>query len=224
MFSKMLRATLVAIALAAAIQQPGPAPKDPPCRPRAGCSRPKCRPGNPPPGPEAHLRPFSGNLRRSTKRFGRRRPAPGGEERGRAGRHLTETRRRAGQTQTLPIPPGPANTAPCSPAGRAKALEAQTYNPSPDLRGKPHRPGPRSKTEGNIIKGNKKARIHGRSGGGPLRAVSSPCLCGPAPRAGQFLLPPPRPLLQQGNPAAQFRQLAPPGSPPIPAVRGLHHR
>ena len=75
-----------------------------------------------------------------------RRPAPGGEERGRAGLHLTETRRRAGQTQTLHIPPRPANTAPCSAAGRAKAVEAQTHNPSPDLRGKPHRPGPRRKT------------------------------------------------------------------------------
>ena len=198
-------------------------------------------PSNPPdPGPEpivpAQARPFPAQMSIGHPKYPEalkspissksspRRPAPGGEERGRAGRHLTETRRRAGQTQTLPIPPGPANTAPCSPAGRAKALEAQTYNPSPDLRGKSHRPGPRRKTEGNIIKGNKKARIHGRSGGGPLRAVSSPCLCSPAPRAGQFLLPPPRLLLQQANPAAQFRQLAPPGSPPIPAVRGLHHR
>ena len=54
--------------------------------------------------------------------------------------------------------------------------------------------------------------------------MSSPCLRGPAPRAGQFLLPLPRLLIQQGNPAAQFRQLTPPGSPPIPAVRGLHRR
>ena len=51
-----------------------------------------------------------------------------------------------------------------------------------------------------------------------------PVCCDPAPRAGQFLLPPPRLLIQQGNPAAQFRQLTPPGSPPIPAVRGPHHR
>ena len=60
MLSKTLRATLVAVALAAAIQQPGPAPKDPPRRPRAGCSRPKCRPGRPPGGQKRICAPSPG--------------------------------------------------------------------------------------------------------------------------------------------------------------------